>query len=240
MKQLFIILFYYSFLGFFSITSCSNAKDQKKDPIFESIIAKVSNLEIKKTISDLVEFETRYSHQKQNDVANYLFKELNKKLEMTEFHEYKYWGVNWKNVVGTIKGKTHPDEIVIVCAHLDSKSEKQLYYAPGADDNASGCAAVMELARILAEHSFKKTIKFIFFSRESYGQQGSTAYAKSIDKKKVKIKAVINMDMIAYGSDKEDIDLVTLPKYSWLTKEISNLAYLYGFSVRKVIDKHCY
>lgn len=240
MKQLFIGFFYYSFLIFFCVSSCSSATEQKKDPIFESIIDKVSHLEIERTISDLVGFETRYSHQKQNDVADYLFKELGKKLEMTEFHEYEYWGVNWKNVVGTITGKTHPEEIVIICAHLDSKSEKKLVYAPGADDNASGCAAVMELARILAEHSFEKTIRFIFFSRESYGQQGSTAYAKSIDKNKEKIRAVINLDMIAYGSDKEDIDLVTLPKYSWLTEKIGDLAHLYGFDTRKVIDKHCY
>ena len=222
------------------LATCSDPKIKTKNPAVEKIAKQVSTIEIEKTISDLVAFETRFPYQKQLEVADYLCDRLKAHISTAGFHEYEFWGVNWKNVVATISGKTHPEEVVIVSAHLDSKSAKRLVSAPGADDNASGCAAVLELARILADHSFEKSVKFIIFSREETGWEGSAAYVKSIDKNTQKINAVINLDMIAYGSDNENIDLVTRPKYSWLAEEIDDLAHLYGFAAKKIVDKHCY
>ncbi|MFX0137461.1 MAG: M28 family metallopeptidase, partial [Candidatus Hodarchaeota archaeon] len=170
---------------------------QEKNPIIEKIAEKVSSLAIENTISDLVAFETRFPHQKQLEIADYLSERLKAHITTTDFHEYLLEGANWNNVIGTIPGKTNPEEVVIVSAHLDSKSDERFVYAPGADDNASGCAAVLELARILSEHSFEKSIRFIFFSREETGWEGSAAYVKSINRKKEKISAVINLDMIA-------------------------------------------
>ena len=222
------------------LVTCSGHKRQTKNTAIEKIAENVSALEIENTISDLVAYGTRFPYQKQLEVADYLFEKLKVNITGTDFHEYEFWGVNWKNVVATIPGKTHPEEVVIVCAHLDSKSDKRLVYAPGADDNASGCAAVLELARILSEHSFEKSIRFIIFSREEYGWEGSTAYVKSIARNREKIRAALNLDMIAYESDNEDIDLVTRPKYSWLAEEIDDLAHLYGFTTKKVVNKHCF
>lgn len=222
------------------IFACQNHKPEETNPAVESLIESVSVPEIEQTISDLVDFETRYPHQKQIEAADYLYKEMKKTVEDTEFHEYEYWGVKWKNVVGTIKGKRTPEDVVIVCAHFDTKSEKQLVYAPGADDNASGCAAVMELARIFSRHSFGKTVKFVFFSRESTGQNGSKAYVKSLDTEKENIVAVLNLDMIAYGSEDEDIDLVTRPDHEWLVKKINLLADAYGYNTKPVVKKACY
>jgi Zn-dependent M28 family amino/carboxypeptidase len=222
------------------LLSCSSAKKQDKNPTIEEITNKISSFEIENTIFDLVAFETRWSHQKQLDVAKYLYKRIKGHLSNTYFHEYEFWGVNWKNVVATIPGKIHPEQIVIVCAHLDSKSDQRLVYAPGADDNASGCAAVLELARLLSEHSFEKSIRFIFFSREETGWEGSAAYVNSIERNKEKIIAALNLDMIAHGSDDEDIDLVTRPKYAWLVEKTKKLAQLYGFDTKNVIDEHCY
>jgi len=230
----------YNLLLILFLVACSEPKRQEKKAAIEMIAEKVSSVEIEHTISDLVAYETRFPYQKQLEVADYLSERLKAYITTTGFHEYEFWGVNWKNVVATIPGKLHPKEVVIVCAHLDSKSDKRLVYAPGADDNASGCAAVLELARILAEHSFEKSIRFIIFSREEYGWEGSTAYVRSIDRNKEQIIAAINLDMIAYGTDNEDIDLVTRPKYSWLVKEIDDLAHLYGFATKKIIKKGCY
>jgi leucyl aminopeptidase len=240
MRKFPIRFFVYTLLLLFYFLTCSNSKKEVKNPAIEKIARQVSSLEIEGTISDLVAFETRWSHQKQLDVANYLFERLRIHLSTTYFHEYEFWGVNWKNVVGIIPGEIHPEQVVVVCAHLDSKSEKRLVYAPGADDNASGCAAVLELTRILSQHSFKRSLRFIIFSREETDQQGSTAYVRSIDKDKEEITAALNLDMIAHGSNDEDIDLVTRPKYRWLVDEIDELAHLYGFATRKIVDKHCY
>jgi len=237
----FILRFYVlNLLLILFLIACSEPKRLEKSPAIEKIAENISSIEIEKTISDLVAFETRFPYQKQLEVADYLYKRLNIHIPATDFHEYEFWGVYWKNVVATIPGKLHPEEVVIASAHLDSKSDKRLVHAPGADDNASGCAAVLELARVLSEHSFEKSIRFIFFSREETGWEGSAAYVKSIDRNKEKISAVINLDMIAYGNDNEDIDLVTRPKFSWLAEEIDELAHLYGFATKKIVDKHCY
>jgi len=240
MKKFILAFYVYNLLLILCLVSCSDPKIREKNPAIEKITEKVSSLAIKNTISDLVAFETRFPYQKQIEVADYLYERLKVHITTTGFHEYRFWGVNWKNLIGTIPGKTNPEEVVIVSAHLDSKSDERLMYAPGADDNASGCAAVLELARVLSEHSFEKSIRFIFFSREETGWEGSAAYVKSIDKNSEKISAVINLDMIAYGNDNEDIDLVTRPEYSWLANEINKLAHLYGFETRKIVDRHCY
>ena len=236
----FVISFCFYILLISCSIGCSETKKQEKVPFIEKVISDVSPSAMKNTISDLVSFKTRYPYEKQLEVADYLHERLKKYLTMTDFHKYEYWGVDWKNVVGTIPGKGHSEEIVIVCAHLDSKSSKRLVYAPGADDNGSGCAAVLELARILSNHSFEKTIKFIIFSREETGQNGSKAYLKEIDRNKEKIVAALNLDMIAYGSDNEDIDLVTRPEYSWLAEKVYDLGELYGLPVKKLVKKGCY
>lgn len=231
---------FYLTLFIISVFACSEHKERVINPVVRDIVRGVSTAELENTISDLVSFETRWTYQKQLEAANYLHDRMNFYISNTFFDEYEFWGVTWKNVVASIPGKIHPEEVVIVCAHLDSKSEQRLVYAPGADDNASGCSSVLELARILSNHIFEKSIRFMFFSREESGWEGSAAYLKTVDRNNEKIFAAINMDMIAYGGDDEDIDLVTRPEYSWLAENIYHLAYLYGIDIKKIIDKHCY
>jgi acetylornithine deacetylase/succinyl-diaminopimelate desuccinylase-like protein len=215
-------------------------RGEERNPSLQKIAENVSVERMEDTISEMVAFGTRYPHAKQLEVAEFLLRKMREYIGTADFHEYEYWGVAWRNVVGTIPGTKNPEEIYIVCAHLDSKSDKRLVYAPGADDNASGCAAVLELAALLADHSFEKSIRFIIFSREETGQNGSKAYLKSLDKEKEKIRGAINLDMIAFGPQDEDIDLVTRPKHAWLVEKISVLAHLYNFPTRKVVHKDCF
>lgn len=102
------------------------------------------------------------------------------------------------NLIWEKKGTT--DDAVLVTAHVDSINQEfsgsQL--APGADDNGSGSVGTMELARVLATESPKQTIRFILWTGEEEGLYGSAKYVKSLTAaEKAKIKAVINMDMIA-------------------------------------------
>ena len=220
--------------------SCSEERPVVKDSRIEKIMEQVSSLRMSSSITDLVAFETRYPHEKQLQVAEYLLKRMNQYIPDTRYHEYEHWGVMWRNVVGTIRGKKNPEQVVIICAHMDSKSEKRLIYAAGADDNASGCAAVLEISRLLSGHDFDKTIRFVIFSREEDGQDGSKAYVKDLVKRNEKIVAAINLDMIAYGKENEDIDLVTRPSYAWLVETVYDVATVYGFKTKKVIKKACH
>ncbi len=95
------------------------------------------------------------------------------------------------NVVATLPGTTRPDDLYLLAAHYDSVGN------PGADDNASGVAGVMEAARVLSQYDFEATLVFIAFDGEELGFVGSTAYAaqhRSDD-----IQGMISMDMIAYN-----------------------------------------
>jgi len=219
--------------------SCTKTNTIEKNPYIESLLTQVSIKKIESSTQDLVDFDTRYTHEKQLQVAQYLYDNIHDYIYDTRFHEYEYWGVTWRNVEATIQGKKNPEEVVIVFAHLDSISDKRLLYAPGADDNASGCSAILELARILSSHDFEKTIRFVIFSREEEGRNGSKAYLKDFDKSKEKIIAAINLDMVAYGDDDEDIDLVTRPPYSGIVDVVYNLASSYGFKAKKVVKKAC-
>lgn len=82
------------------------------------------------------------------------------------------------NVVGEKKGDAFPDEIVVICGHYDSHMN-----VAGAQDNASGTAIMMELARVLAATPTSRTLRFIGFAAEETGLCGSTYYAERLVKK---------------------------------------------------------
>lgn len=77
-----------------------------------------------------------------------------------------------RNVVAELRGTAHPDEVVVIAAHLDA------FYA-GADDNSSGVAAMLEVARVAAGHRFERTVRFVGFDLEERGSLGSTRYVES-------------------------------------------------------------
>ena len=97
---------------------------------------------------------------------------------------------------GTIAGASP----LIICAHYDAEPPA-VYEAPGADDNASGTAAVLEFARIMADRAFEHPIIFALWDEEEQGLIGSEFYAGGIAANDVELRGVINMDMIAYDGN---------------------------------------
>ena len=83
---------------------------------------------------------------------------------------FDYSGSPYHNVVGTQLGTTYPDQEFVVGAHYDSVSN------PGADDNGSGVALVLEAARIISQYDSAYTIRYVAFSMEEVGLVGSEAY----------------------------------------------------------------
>jgi hypothetical protein len=105
-----------------------------------------------------------------------------------------------RNVIGEKIGYSRPEEIVIVMAHLDNAPAASLNY--GADDNASGSAAVLAVADLLSRHNFQRTIRFVLTTGEEQGLCGSRAYAAMANSQADNIVAVYNMDMIAWDSNR--------------------------------------
>ena len=100
---------------------------------------------------------------------------------------------NSKNLVITKTGTLYPNTYVIVCGHFDTIN------GPGVDDNGSGTAAILEMARILKDVSTEYSIKFIHFSGEEQGLKGSAHYVDNVvnaTTPKMDIKVVFNLDQV--------------------------------------------
>jgi hypothetical protein len=122
-----------------------------------------------------------------------------------EIQSFPMGSYNCQNVVATQTGQVYPNRYWIICGHLDSTSPNPYYDAPGADDNASGSATVMEAARIMSQYQFEYTVKYILFGGEEQGLYGSAYYASNAASAGDSIMGVVNLDMIFYGPVGNDI-----------------------------------
>lgn len=104
-----------------------------------------------------------------------------------------------RNIFAVQMGTVYPDSSIIFCAHYDSMPVFHL--APGADDNASGTAAVLEAARILSKYHTKYTIIYALWDNEENGKLGSAFYAGQAYSNNENILGVLNLDMIGWDSD---------------------------------------
>ena len=109
------------------------------------------------------------------------------------------WG---ENISFRREGEREPDRRMLLTAHYDSKSGTPYDCAPGADDNASGVAAVVECARILRDARLEGSVEFVLFDGEELGLLGSRFYAGALDSDAV-YDGVFNLDMIGYEPNEE-------------------------------------
>ncbi len=121
-------------------------------------------------------------------------------LESTR-QTYKVRGVEVANLEAEIKGTTRPDEIVVVGAHYDSVAD-----SPAANDNGSGVAAVLEMARAFKDAKPSRTIRYVFFVNEEppffqTAEMGSFVYAKRSKDRGEKIVAMLSIETIGFYAD---------------------------------------
>ena len=107
-----------------------------------------------------------------------------------------------ENVKAVKQGYAEPDKVIVIGGHFDSITYGQpttaSQYAPGADDNATGTALTLELARILANIPTRKTIIFMPFNAEEVGLVGSRAAASDFRTAGTNIELMLNWDMVAH------------------------------------------
>lgn len=116
----------------------------------------------------------------------------------------------WNNIIVEIPGRSVPDQVLVLAAHFDAVPN-----SPGADDNGSGVAAVLEAARVLKDRPMQRTVRLIFFNLEEVGLVGSRAYVQRIkprlEEKKETIVGMISIDMIGFYSTEPDSQKSPLP-----------------------------
>ena len=136
-----------------------------------------------------------------NNAADYLTRFLKDQGYDVHAQEYRVQGKPVKNLEATILGGSKKDEIVVVGAHYDSVPN-----CPGANDNGTGVASVLEMARAFKAAKSERTIRFLLFVNEEppyfqTEQMGSIVYGKACKARGDKIVAMISMETIGCYSD---------------------------------------
>ena len=210
------------------------------DPRVQSLVAQVSRDRLAGHIQDLESFQTRYATTgSARAAAETIFRHFADVGVAVHTEEFVSGGVTVSNVIATIPGRVSPNQVVIVGAHYDSFARTVfLTTAPGADDNASGTAGVMEMARILAGQAFDFTIRLVAFAAEETGLNGSRDYAARARQRGEQVVGMLDLDMIAFvDRSPEDVDVTANPASTWLADHYVSLAAAYtGLPVRRIVD----
>ncbi|QNF35768.1 M28 family peptidase [Adhaeribacter swui] len=160
--------------------------------------------------------------------ATYIYQEFKKISERVSYQEFQVNGQTYKNVICTLGPGT--GERIILGAHYDVCGNQ-----PGADDNASGVAGLLELARLL--HAEEKTLKYRidlvsycleeppFFKTES---MGSAVHAKSLKKEGVTVKAMVCLEMIGYFSEEKGSQRYPVPGMDAIYPDKANFISVVG------------
>ncbi|HAF13193.1 MAG TPA: aminopeptidase [Blastocatellia bacterium] len=192
-----------------------------RDPIVARIVANIDARNIETTIRKLVSFGTRNTLSAQDDpnrgigaARDWLYSEFSKVAEESDgrmtvqkqtFEQPKAARVPEPimitNIVATLKG-TQPESegrTYVVSGHYDSMCTSPTDAkcdAPGANDDASGTAAVLEMARVMARYKFDATIIFMAVAGEEQGLLGSTYFAEQARQKGMDVEAMFTNDII--------------------------------------------
>jgi hypothetical protein len=158
--------------------------------------------------------------------AAYIAAELREAGGRVHEQPFEVQGRTYKNVVALFGPET--TERVVVGAHYDTEGAR-----PGADDNASGVAGLLELARLLGEHPPPATVELVAYSLEEppnfrTENMGSHVHAASLAAAKVRVRAMLALEMIGYFSDASDSQQFPLGALRWLYPTSGNFITVVG------------
>ncbi|QRM88311.1 M28 family peptidase [Lacinutrix sp. WUR7] len=169
-------------------------------------------------------------HSNNELAADYLYQKLDRLDNITVSNQLIDGEAGRRNIIGTQLGKTNPDNIYIICAHYDSVAG----YC--ADDNASGTATVLEIARILSTQCLDNTIVYALWDEEEIGLKGAQYYANQAAANNDNILGVLNIDMMGYdGNNDNNFDIDVRDVANSLTMKDDIISILntpeYGFTL---------
>ena len=183
-----------------------------KDSIITKFVSEINADSIKKYVQWMQDKKTRFflnNNRKQIaiDIKNKFIQLGYLNARIDSFYMSANWDGNnyntWQyNVIARSDGSFSPSNIYVLGAHYDCivDAGDPFTNAPGANDNASGIAGIIEIARVMKKQAFnpKSTIEFVAFAAEEYDLNGSTDYAQKAKANSANIIMMLNNDMIAY------------------------------------------
>ena len=169
--------------------------------------------------------------------AGYIQKSLEDAGYTVDVQHFTSHDLIMSNIEAVLPGHGAADEIIVVGAHYDSVAD-----SPGADDNASGVAAMLELARLLADSTLPRTVRFVAFANEEapffYGDEmGSNLYAARAQAQGERIVAMLSLETLGYYTDEPGTQQYPFP-FSWFYPDSGNFVGFVGnFSSRPLVRK---
>lgn len=176
------------------------AQTDPKPPSIPDLLARIERQRLFDTVTGLAAFPTRWTPAEGFPaVEAWVHEAFNRSgggaRIFTQSYAHREAGARHNIVSGD---PMDPRGVVLVGAHVDSISETPTTYAPGANDNATGVAAMIEACRVLNRVPLRKGLVFVAFSGEEQDLQGSTACAEIARRQGWPIELMINLDMLGH------------------------------------------
>jgi len=186
---------YLGFLLFFAL-SCFMVRDGRVPG--KKVMISIENL--KGHVRNIhFDRDPYHGYLKLEQVAQYIEKEFTKTgLDVKEDH-FQWEGKSYKNIVAEKTGITSPHRVLILGAHYDTVPG-----SPGADDNSSAVALLLEVARDIQALPLDNTVRLIAFSLEECDYAGSTHYVESLKESGEEILGMISVEMVGFTSPRQD------------------------------------
>lgn len=197
-------------------------RPQRPDRELKAVLREIDPQRIQRTVRRLVAFGTRHTLSSQDDpergigaARDWIFQEMQRYADasagrMTVRLQSFVQPVSPRipaptritNIVATLRGRTDPDRVYVVTGHYDSRVTDVMNAtadSPGADDDASGVAAVMEMARVFATRDTGATIVFAAVAAEEQGLYGSDFMAQEFKNAGADVQGMFSNDIIGTG-----------------------------------------
>lgn len=190
----------------------------EENALIREMMNQVSMDSLEATVQHLQDYQNRiWNSQNAFDASDWIagrMAALGLEVEQQPFYASTWTGSGQAapNVIGIQRGTLYPDVYVVCGSHFDSFSYEAMYgggTCPGADDNATGVASVLESARIMTQYDFEYSIIYCAYGCEEMGLYGSEAYAARCQQEGMEILGYFNNDMNGYlWGDQIHIDCI--------------------------------
>ena len=198
---------------------------------------------------------TRSAHHREatDDIVHYIMRQFRRSPRL-KVSEEVFGGI--RNVTAVLPAipTSSSNRIFIICAHYDTQAVREPNWnpltsiAPGANDNGTGVAAMLEIAYLLSRYEYEHEIRFIAFGGEELGSLGSRYYVReafSTDESgeahpvRKKIVGVFNLDMLGFNWKTDLVEIVTNNDSAWISRAliIANTWYNVGLKIRRTQDE---
>ncbi len=213
-------------LGSPASPSSTGFQNKGVHPSLSEMLGRVNETHLRSYVQIIQEFGPHPTNsQALQALEEYLYNQLSSLNISVDFDAWETKKYTGNNIVATLPGTLVQTTCVILCAHCDS-----LAISPGAEDDGSGVAAVLEVASIMHDYSFNTTVKVILFSGEEQGLLGSRSYAQNAVNNHEAVLGVLALDKIGYAVTEEEghtIQHHANPGSAWMTRISGNVASLF-------------